>query len=100
MNNEIEKLKLKICEKCRKSIQKNFVDCPFQSFDNEYCGDLEQIIECYIKSKEKESVIAELEQLKDEFGKPSFEIYSVFWINRIIDQRIKEIKIKNKKSKV
>jgi len=65
LGQKFEELKSKICEKCRKCIQKNYLDCSFRNFDNEYCGDLEDIIESYIKKNKEELAFEKLKELKD-----------------------------------
>ena len=61
---EIENIKSKICEKCRKCIQKRYVDCAFQNFDNEYCGNLDEIINSYLKYQKNDFAIEQADKDK------------------------------------
>lgn len=62
---EIENIKSKFCKDCRKCIQKRYVDCAFQNFDNEYCGDLETIINKSIKHQKINFAIEKLDKVKE-----------------------------------
>lgn len=87
---ESENIKFKICKDCRKCIQKNYVDCAFQKFDNEFCGDLKEIIKNYTKYQKISFAVEQLEKVKEEAKYYGYEFSKS--MNEYIDKQIEQIK--------